>query len=259
MSDSREGPVGPSSGGVAGAVGWLLCVVVSIVGCAGVLGWLLMPSLSHPKWIAERSTSRQNLKQIGLALHGYHDVHTIFPMSGTFDAQGLGHHSWQTRLLPWLELQNVYESVDFDKPWNDPANAPVFRTVIPVLQNPRHQSRIGSKHGFAESGYAGNSLVLRPNESLFLQQIKDGVSITLLAGEVSTGFKPWGDPTNVRDPSAGLNGEVDGYGGTKESGPQMLFCDGSVRTFNPKIDPAVLKALTTPDGGETVDTDDWGQ
>ena len=70
-------------------------------------------------------------------------------------------------------------------------------------------------------------------------------------GEVSAGFKAWGDPTNVRDLAAGLGQSATQFGGTNGA-TQILMLDGSVRTLTDNVAPSVLKALATPAGGEVI-------
>ena len=84
--------------------------------------------------------------------------------------------------------------------------------------------------------------------------ITDGLSNTLLAGEAAGNFKPWGYPANARDPALGINKTPDGFGGPwiSKKGANFMFADASIRFFTDDIDPAVLKALSTPNGGESV-------
>lgn len=76
-------------------------------------------------------------------------------------------------------------------------------------------------------------------------------------GEVNANFKPWGDPYNWRDPAKGVNRSPHGFGGAwSERGATFLMADGSVRFISERVNPEVMKALATPQGGETVDWDD---
>jgi hypothetical protein len=73
-----------------------------------------------------------------------------------------------------------------------------------------------------------------------------------MAGEVAAGFKAWGDSTNVRDPADGIRHDATTFGRTGGQGCQFLLMDGSVRFVSDSVNPAVLKAISTPDGGESV-------
>ena len=103
------------------------------------------------------------------------------------------------------------------------------------------------------SHYSVNSRVMHGNFALRREDVKDGLSNTIMGGEVNANFRPWGDPVNWRDPAVGLGKSPDGFGGPWKSGvTQFLFMDGSVRALSNDIDPQVLKALSTPAGGEDV-------
>ncbi len=62
---------------------------------------------------ARFTQSKNNLKQIGLALHNYHDTVDALPRGGTYDEAGRPLHSWQTFLLPYVEEQPLYDNIDF--------------------------------------------------------------------------------------------------------------------------------------------------
>ncbi|MCA9014483.1 MAG: DUF1559 domain-containing protein [Planctomycetaceae bacterium] len=205
---------------------------------------------------ARRSTSKIHLKQIGLAMHNYHENFHQFPIGGTFSATGLPQHGWVARLLPYMDQKELYQTIDFNQPWTAEANRKPFETRLYWMQNPglNYDFIPDQKKatGYQPAQYAGNPRVLGANAGLKLDQIKDGATNTILAGEVMEGIRAWGDPLNVRDPARGIKQGPDTLGGPFESGTQILFVDGSVRSISENIDPAVLKALSTPNGGEPV-------
>ncbi|MCA9078117.1 MAG: DUF1559 domain-containing protein [Planctomycetaceae bacterium] len=206
--------------------------------------------------MARVTESRNNLKQIGLAAHNYHDVYRVLPPGGTFAEDGTPHHSWQTRLLPYLDSSPLYSKIDFDRPWTAPTNEEPFSTDYPIFLNPcePHPEPI---NGYAASQYAGNSQLLRRNGELAIPDIRDGTSNTVLAGEVGSGFKAWGDPTNTRDPSAGIGQSAEQFGSSVLPRVMFLMVDGSVRATSPNIDPKILKAISTPDGHEDISDESW--
>ena len=63
-----------------------------------------------------------NLKQIGLALHAYHERYGVLPPAYVADANGRPMHSWRVLLLPFLEQQSLYDWYDFREPWDGPHN-----------------------------------------------------------------------------------------------------------------------------------------
>jgi len=209
---------------------------------------LLLPAVQQARNAARRSQSKNNLKQIGLALHNYHDTYGVFPPGGTTTSEGKPYHAWQTSILPFVEQSRLYNQIDFDKPWDDPTNQILFEEEIPQYLNPAIDERV-SPEGLGLSHYVGNELLLKKNSGLQLRNITDGTSNTILATETGENFKPWADPTNIANP-ANLIGR--GKKSSYRGGNNVLLSDGSVRFVSENIDPAVLKALSTPDGGEIV-------
>lgn len=230
---------------------------VSIMGIACQIAWLfrskdpfLITGGFEPQW---RFESKNNLKQIGLAFHMYHDGSNSLPPGGTFDASGQPYHSWQTFLLPYVEQRPLYEQIALDQPWQDPRNAEPLRTRLSVYTNPasaKSGTTRSDRQGYAASHYAANGWAVGGRVALSFAEFRDGASYTLLAGEVVTNFKPWSDPTNWRDPQLGFNKSPEGFGSPFRGGLHFLLADGSVRFVRDDIDLQVLRALSTPFGGE---------
>lgn len=152
--------------------------------------------------------------------------------------------SWMTRILPGTDF-TLGGRLREDMPWNDPANSAYFKGVVPFYLNPAVRA-IRSPEGYALAHYAGNVHVLAPGRS-FRWAEAAGSGNTIIAGEVAEGFKPWGDPTNLRDPGAGLRNRPDAFGSPTEKGAYFLFLDGSVRFFRETASSTVLERLSRPE------------
>src|SRR5712692_8163099 len=201
---------------ILGLVVLMFVAGVSAIGITHQTAWLvtspgplLEGGIRDP---ANRTASGNNLKQIGLACHNYHDAFSKFPPGATFDSQGRMLHGWQTRLLPFIEQDNLYHRINLKVPWTDPDNAPAFQQAVKTYLNPGLEWELG-KDGFALSHYAGNARVLGGEKAWKWSDITDGTSNTLLTGEASGNFKPWSYPANWRDPALGINKTPDGFGG----------------------------------------------
>lgn len=83
-----------------------LLVVIAII---GVLIGLLLPAVQKVRSLAARTSCRSNLKQLALAVHGYHDVHTLLPINTLTGPYGphTPAWSWLARVLPYLEQGNL--------------------------------------------------------------------------------------------------------------------------------------------------------
>ena len=97
-----------------------LLVVIAVT---GLLVALLLPAVQQARETSRRLQCTNNLKQIGLALHNYHDVHKVLPFGvGWDDHPDVGHigtlddrrYSCHSQLLPYLDQKNIYENIDFD-------------------------------------------------------------------------------------------------------------------------------------------------
>src|SRR5690349_18772074 len=94
-----------------------------VLGVIALLVALLLPANRSAGPAARRSQCVNNLKQIAMALHDYEQAHNALPPAYTVDALGRPLHSWRTLILPYLEQEPLYKTIDLSKPWNDPANA----------------------------------------------------------------------------------------------------------------------------------------
>ena len=102
-----------------------LLVVIAII---GILVSMLLPAVQSAREAARRLQCKNNMKQIGLALHNYHTAHSTLPYGANFPGGKGG--TWAAMILPFLEQQNVYDKFDFTKAVHDPANAVATKTVI---------------------------------------------------------------------------------------------------------------------------------
>jgi len=272
VRSSRKDPADDSSSPwqtrwTAATVVITLLMFVAGMAAAGFVhqaGWLitspgpLIEGSGGARSAARRAQSTNNLKLIGLALRAQLDKDGRFAPGCTVDRNGETLHSWMTLVLPFMEKQELFDRINLEFPWNDPTNAPVFREQVLAYLHTGYSDQPQLNHdGFAFSNYTANVRVMGGTQRLAEADIKDGASRTILAGEVADRFPAWGQPGNWRDPALGVNRRGDGFGGPSPDGANFLFVDGSVRFLKNSTSLQVLKALSTPAGGEPTNADQY--
>jgi len=105
-----------------------LLVVIAII---GILIALLLPAVQAAREAARRSQCTNNLKQIGLALHNYHDAKEVLPYGTNYPCCYGPGETWSAAILPYMEQGALYDQFDWGLNTNVPPNATVAATVIP--------------------------------------------------------------------------------------------------------------------------------
>jgi prepilin-type N-terminal cleavage/methylation domain-containing protein/prepilin-type processing-associated H-X9-DG protein len=187
-----------------------LLVVLAII---AVLVGLLLPAVQKVREAANRAKCKNNLKQLGLALHHYHDRVGSFPPGYqthvASDNSDLGPGwGWAAFLLDDLEQSNLGKSIRFDLPISDPANAAARNQVLPIFVCPTEIKTgtftvvdmngnpvttvarssyvaMNGVLGVTDDAWDNNGAFLR-NRRLRIADITDGLSNTLFVGERAT-------------------------------------------------------------------------
>jgi prepilin-type N-terminal cleavage/methylation domain-containing protein len=225
-----------------------LLVVIAII---AVLVALLLPAVQQAREAARRSQCKNNLKQIALALHNYHEVYGAFPPAYVADASGKPMHSWRVLILPFLEASPLYSEYNFSEPWDGPNNSRLLSRMPPVYACPSH----GNAPGGTTTAYAavfGEHCVFRGSEPVKFMDIPDGLSNTLIVAEATEAGIPWMKPEDVDIAKHPSLGDRAGFSSNHTGGIHALLGDGSVRFIAQSLPEQVLKALSTRDGSEPI-------
>lgn len=214
---------------------------------------------------SSREVIETNLGRINEALLEYASEQGHFPAGGTFsdDENGdeVGMHGWMTSLLPYLGHSPLYSEINLSKPWNDdvnfvPMSQPVSTFLVPSVP---HEP---TGRGFATTHFAGVGGVIQTEQGLLptgifeknstvkLQDVTDGMSQTLIAGEIARALPAWGSPENWRTVEGPLNRRLSSFGNADGTGAHFLHGDGSVRFFSNRMDPEVMQKLATRNAGD---------
>ncbi len=201
--------------------GFTLIELLVVIAIIAILIALLLPAVQTAREAARRTQCRNNLRQIGIALHNYHDLHDLFPPGYISDdvspSDGVGSEtgsgfSWASMLLPYLDQAGIYDELNFEASSLDPDNLDLGRTVLPVFLcgtdrvEPLFDVKDSSDNvlgTIASSNYAGvfgyGSVTMQPgfgtgifyrNSNTNIRDITDGSSNTLAVGERSHELTP---------------------------------------------------------------------
>ena len=195
--------------------GFTLIELLVVIAIIAVLIALLLPAVQQAREAARRTQCKNNLKQLGLAIHNYHDTVGTFPIEAihTFQPQGTAaarNYTWLTFLLPYFEQAPLYNQINFSAPlWGQMnGNTEVRATKLSGLNCPSDSGwgDPSRTRGFAWTDYAGAcgwDMWDRPDDqhggiftamtAVRIADITDGTSNTIMVGEVgSHSFKNGG-------------------------------------------------------------------
>jgi prepilin-type processing-associated H-X9-DG protein len=228
----------------------VLAVFVGLFLCGGLLVALLLPAVQAAREAARRMQCSNNLKQISLALHNYHDANGSFPPAFTVDENGKPLHSWRTLLLPYLDQQAVYSQIDLSEPWNSSKNQAFNNTMIPTYHCPSEPNMTNCSY----VAIVGPKSVFQGANTIKLQDITDGTSNTIMIVEVKGNGHNWMEPVDldVTQMKYAINGGSTEVGSMHPGGANVSLADGSVRFFSQATDGRLVESMTTINGGEPV-------
>ena len=200
------------------------------------------------KKAAARASSKNTLKQFGLAMHNFHDVYKSFPPVASFKKEKKL-LSWRVYVLPFLEQNELFKQFHLDEAWDSPHNKKLIAKMPRLFADPSGKlKKAGMTRYMVPVGK--NFIFDGKPEGLRIREITDGTSNTIMLVEAApenavVWTKPDDLPVDTKNPFKGLIGK-DGKGFL------ATFADGSVRFISKSMKPKILKALFTRNGGEVV-------
>jgi prepilin-type processing-associated H-X9-DG protein len=206
------------------------------------------PVLAKIQAAATATASQNNLKQLALAMHSYHDVYKNFPARASFDKDGNPLLSWRVLVLPFVGEAQLFKRFHQDEPWDSAHNKKLI-AEMPQLYCPPYLKREEGKTTYLVP--VGPKTIFEGQKGMLIKNITDGTSNTIMIVEANESRAVfWTQPedyqVNPKDPSAGLF--RDGSNRTNAA-----FADGAVRSFDRKLPAKTWRALFTANGGELVE------
>jgi hypothetical protein len=192
---------------------------------------------------------RNNLKQIGLGLHNYHDVYGAMPAAHLNDVKGEPKLSWRVSILPFIDEAPRYNLYSFNDAWDAGPNAPLLNPLPMAYGCPAYERKSPTT---CYAAITGESTVLGAGKCVKMAQITDGTSNTLAVVEACKLNIPWMKPQDIDATTITSFGTPDGASGNHKMGIPILMTDGSVRVVQSTLDPATVKALISRNGNEQI-------
>lgn len=224
-----------------------LLVVIAIV---GVLIALLLPSVPAARESARRMQCSNNMKQIAIGFHNYHDKYGCFPPAYTVDEDGNPLHGWRVLILPFIEYTALYEKIRLDEPWDSEYNVQFHSEAPSIFRcpsgSPRETVPVPAPAGCFYSVVIGPKAAFFGSQSRSTDEL-DKLGETIFMVERRT-------PVNWMDPSREITFETAAKGGNADAmgissyhpnGAHAAFGDGSIRYLSDDIDLGELRKMLT--------------
>ncbi len=234
----------------------VVLLLLMFAACLGVFVVRTDVAMPSGREAARRAACQNNLRQIGLAMHSYHDDYGCFPSAYVADEKGRPVHSWRVLLLPYLGAgaQAIHEEYDVQQPWDSPHNLALRGRMPPVYRCPSDESAAVSQTSYAM--VVGPEAISDGPGTTRADQITAPAYETILVVESAGCGIEWTEPRDleadqirflVDDPVDGgiQSGHLDGA--------NALLCDGSVLFLSSALDPDEVQAMCSTPGWESVE------
>lgn len=193
---------------------------------------------------AARAQDSNNFKQIGLAMHNYHDVYKALPAHAIYSKDGKTPLlSWRVAILPFLGHDALYKEFKLDEPWDSEHNKKLI-VKMPKIYEPLR----GAKKDPGLTHYqvfTGPDTPFNGILKIKLTEIIDGTSNTIMAVEAKDPVI-WSKPADLPLPKDKT--KLPALGGMFSNGFHVLMCDGSVRMMALEQTSEAMRPLISPRG-----------
>ncbi len=212
----------------------------------------IVRAVRNAREASSRVRSTNNLKQIALGMHNYHDLYKHLPSATLYGPDGKTPYSWRVALLPLVEQNDLYKQYRFDEPWDGPNNRKLLEKIPPLYRSPSAPAGTTNAAYFVVVG-PGTVFEAMPRTRgpIDFSDIRDGTSNTLMLVEAKRDI-PWTKPEDIPyDPQK----PIPALGGWFEAGFHAAMCDGSVQFFRKEIPRETLRSLIERSDGRVINRD----
>lgn len=236
-------------------------VVGAVLGIAVVITVIVPWEFREARAAARTVTGLNKIRNVGIAAQNFASEHASrLPSAVSRNDEGEPLHSWRVGLLDYLDGASFVKLLDLSEPWDSEKNQAMLEmpnSYSMEFQVPGSPA-VGTVHSsfFAITG-ENTPFPLEGRGTLDEIYANDGLTSTLMFVEAADMGIVWAEPKDI--PFAALTAspkDLHGKGPSThrpDGAPIVFFCDGHASILNGDIDPAVLRALATSNGGETID------
>lgn len=274
--------------------GFTLVELLVVIAVIGVLISLLLPAVQSARAAVRRTQCSNNLRQLALAMHNYNDAMRVLPdcWYDSHMSDGLSEWSWGALVLPFVEQNPLYDQCDFRIQPSRGINRSLVSTCVDVFRCPSeivaktYQLSFSTDEEedrpveFPIDNYGFNERLGRGNRCWRLHEITDGLSNTIMFGEIAAYEQEWDDWGIIWAPtwsSFSYGSNETGWGCLEPvayctsifkaqdsdrspdylssyhaGGSTVALCDGSVRLIPYTIEAETLRRLANKDDGLPV-------
>ncbi|MCI0702099.1 MAG: DUF1559 domain-containing protein [Planctomycetia bacterium] len=232
-------------GGRGGAVAGVITGGIGTLVTPFLLIALLLPAVHKVRDSAARMQDSNNLKQIAIGVHNYHDNNNKLPPA-TPEGRlrpATGDLSWRVHLLPYVEQSALYKQFNTNQAWDSPTNRPHSQVRVPVFVS------AADPVGTTETRYrvfVGSGTLYDPVKPVKnFTDVPDGLGSTFFAVETRDTV-PWSQPNELQ---YDRDGSLPQLGHEHRKGFQVIMLDGSVRFISEKTSPDAIKGGIDPRDG----------
>jgi hypothetical protein len=200
---------------------------------------------------AARAQSSNNLKQIALAMHNYHDANNSMPPAAVCDKTGKPILSWRVLILPYIEEEALYKQFKLDEAWDSANNKKLIAKMPKVYALPGVPNVKADQTHYRL--FVGNGAAHDYLKGPRIADFTDGTSNTILVATAKDSVI-WSKPDELDfDPDKDMMKLLGRFHG---DACIVAFGDGSVRALSPKLSKMSLHGLITRSGGDVVNEDE---